>query len=111
MRKYDSYSPSFSVLQLDRYRRILSRIKENTSRTSMKDALALLEWLVLARKPLRWREIQVLKSMDLDQQSIDFHRQGFLVKDPRDICGSFIEVRDDGSVELIHLTARLYDLV
>lgn len=92
----------------DAYRRILSRIKENTSRASMKDALALLEWLVLARKPLRWREIQVLKSMDLDQQSIDFHRQGFLVKDPRDICGSFVEVRDDGSVELIHLTARLF---
>ncbi|KAJ5373531.1 hypothetical protein N7517_005537 [Penicillium concentricum] len=34
--------------------------------------------------------------------------QGFLVKDPRDICGSFVEVRDDGSVELIHLTARLF---
>lgn len=77
----------------------------------MKDALALLEWLVLARKPLRWHEIQVLKSMDLDRQSIDFHRQGFLVNDPRDICGSFVEVQDDGSVELIHLTARLYDLV
>ena len=64
----------------------------------MKDALALLEWLLLARKPLRWREIQVLKSMDLDQQLIDFQRQGFLVKDPRDICGSFVEVRDDGKI-------------
>jgi hypothetical protein len=68
----------------------------------------LLEWLVLARKPLKWREIQVLKSMDTEQQSIDFDRQMFLVKDPREICGSFVKVREDGSVELIHLTAKLY---
>jgi hypothetical protein len=71
--------------------------------------MMLLEWLVLARKPLKWREIQALKSMNTENQSIDFDRQKFLVKDPREIGGSFVKVREDGSVELIHLTAKLYD--
>ncbi|KAJ5403895.1 hypothetical protein N7509_003766 [Penicillium cosmopolitanum] len=69
-----------------------------------------LQWLTLARRPLEWREIQVLKSIDRREQSIDFERQRFHV-DAKDLCGPLVNVSEDGTVELIHLTAKQYDIL
>ncbi|CAI7571231.1 unnamed protein product [Penicillium pancosmium] len=66
-----------------------------------------LQWLTLARRPLEWREIQVLKSIDRREQSIDFERQRFHV-DAKDLCGPLVNVSEDGTVELIHLTAKYF---
>jgi hypothetical protein len=74
-----------------------------------KDVKMVLQWLTLARRPLEWREIQVLKSIDRREQSIDFERQKFHV-DAKDLCGPLANVSKDGTVELIHLTAKQYDI-
>ncbi|KAJ5901293.1 hypothetical protein N7504_007286 [Penicillium tannophilum] len=84
----------------DAYRRILDNLKSSTG------YMKLLRWLVLARRPLKWREIQVLTSINLHARRVDFERQMFRVTSAKDICGSLVDVREDGTVELIHLTAK-----
>lgn len=74
------------------------------------DVLVLLRWLVLARRPLKWREIQVLKSINLHAQCVDFERQ-MRVTSAKDLCGSLVDIREDGTVELIHLTAKQYGTI
>ena len=73
-----------------------------------RDVKMVLKWLTLARRPLQWREIQVLKSIDRENQSIDFERQKFRGINAKDLCGPLVNVSDDGTVELIHLTAKQY---
>ena len=82
------------------------RISQKPSRAAREDALMLLGWLVCAKRPLKWHEIQGLKSINLDQQSVDFERESFLVE-PKDLCESLVEVRSDETVELVHLTVKL----
>ena len=71
-----------------------------------RDVKMVLQWLTLARRPLEWREIQILKSIDRQKQSVDFERQMFRVDTAKDLCGSLVKVSEDGTVELIHLTAK-----
>lgn len=72
-----------------------------------KEVKLILQWLTLARRPLEWREIQVLKSIDRQKQSIDFERQMFRVDTAKELCGPLVNVFEDGTVELIHLTAKM----
>lgn len=55
---------------------------------------------------MKWHEIQGVKSIDLETKSVDFQRLRFRV-DSKDLCGSLVEIRSDGTVELVHLTAKL----
>jgi hypothetical protein len=66
----------------------------------------LLGWLVCAKRPLKWHEIQGAKCINLDKQSIQWEFRQFRVA-PKDLCGSLVEVRADQTVELVHLTAKL----
>jgi hypothetical protein len=84
----------------------MARISQQASHTVMDDILTLFGWLVIAKRPLKWHEIQGLKSTNLDEQSISFERQRFVVS-PKDLCESLVETRSDGSLELVHLTAKL----
>jgi hypothetical protein len=68
--------------------------------------MTLLGWLVCAKRPLKWHEIQGFMSVDLNKRTVDFERRRFVVG-PKDLCGSLVEIRSDGSVELVHLTAKL----
>ena len=70
------------------------------------DAARLLGWLVCARRPLKWHEIQGAISIDLGAQDVDFDERRLRV-DSKDICGSLVEKSTDGCVKLVHLTARL----
>lgn len=63
----------------------------------------MLSWLVCARRSIKWREIQGAKSIDVETQCIDFERLQLRV-DSKDLCGSLVEIRSDGTVEL---TAKL----
>lgn len=54
---------------------------------------------------MKWHEIQGAISIDLDTQDVDFEGRQLRV-DSKDLCGSLVEKRPDGSVELVHLTAR-----
>lgn len=61
-------------------------------------------WVVYAKRPLRWREIQGAISTDLNQQDVDYNRK--ILESPKALFASLIEIRSDGTVELIHATAR-----
>lgn len=56
-------------------------------------------------RPLKWREIQCAVSTDPDAGIVD-HDQRFAVG-PKDICGSLVELQSDGSLHLVHTTAKL----
>jgi hypothetical protein len=68
--------------------------------------MMLLSWLTVAKRPLKLHEIQALKSIDVDARVVDLERRSFRVH-PKDLCESLLEVRDDGTVEFVHLTAKL----
>ncbi|KAF2492653.1 hypothetical protein BU16DRAFT_551492 [Lophium mytilinum] len=89
------------------YRRIMVRIDEQASRSRMEDALMLFGLLVCAKRPLHWREIQGVKSINLEDQSIELERRKFVVA-PKDLCESLVELRSDGTLELVHLTAKFF---
>ncbi|KAK8932328.1 hypothetical protein VCV18_000862 [Metarhizium anisopliae] len=89
----------------DAYRRIMHRIKTQASHAELRDALMLLGWLVCAKRPLRWHEVQGLKSINLDKLSVEYERQRFVVA-PKDLCESLVEVRVDGTLELVHQTVK-----
>ncbi|KAK6829654.1 hypothetical protein PG987_010238 [Apiospora arundinis] len=91
----------------DAYRRIMIRIGEQASEPAEKDAFRLLGWLVCAKRPLKWHEIQGMNSINLDERRVNFERQHF-IKSPKDLLASMVETRADGSIEFVHLTAKLF---
>jgi hypothetical protein len=91
-------------LLLFRYARIVDRILQDP--LTKEDVKRLLGWLVCAKRPLKWREIQGAVSINLEAKDIDLEERQ-LRDGSKDLCGSLVEQRSDGSVELVHLTARL----
>ncbi|KAF2178004.1 putative zinc finger protein [Zopfia rhizophila CBS 207.26] len=89
------------------YERIMVRIKQQASPARIEEVLTLLGWLVCAKRSLKWHEIQGLKAINLDEQFVDHERQKFLVA-PKDLCESLVEIRSDGTLELVHLTAKFF---
>ena len=65
----------------------------------------ILGWLVVAKRPLRWHEIQCLKSINLDKATVEYERQKFLFG-PTDLLDSLVDAREDGTVQLVHLSAK-----
>lgn len=45
-------------------------------------------------------------SIDLETEDVDPESRQWIL-DSRDICDSLVEVRTDGSLELVHTTAKL----
>jgi hypothetical protein len=74
-------------------------------RAEREEALMLLGWLVCAKRSLKMHEIQTMKSIDLDSRAIEFERRRFRVS-PKELCESLVEVREDGTIELVHMTAK-----
>lgn len=64
-----------------------------------------LSWLALAKRPVKFHEIQAMKSINIKQRNIDIERRGFQVG-LKDLCGSLIDVGTDGVVDFVHLTAK-----
>ncbi|CVK85016.1 uncharacterized protein FMAN_01938 [Fusarium mangiferae] len=89
------------------YERIMDRIIHKAPHPTKTGALQLLGWLVCAKRPLKWHEIQSLKSINVDQQLVDFPRHQFSVSG-KDLCGSLVELQEDGTLELIHLSAKIF---
>jgi hypothetical protein len=81
-------------------------ISNKPVRAEREEAKMLLGWLVCAKRPLKLHEVQTMKSINLEQRTVEFERRRFRV-DPKDLCESLVEVRLDGTVELVHLTARV----
>ncbi|KAM0210011.1 hypothetical protein ACHAQI_006123 [Fusarium lateritium] len=89
------------------YERVLNRMIEQASPAAKKDSLWLLGCLVCAKRSLKWHEIQILKSIDLDLESVEVERNKFRVA-PKDLCESLVEIQPDGTLELVHVTAKLF---
>jgi hypothetical protein len=68
-------------------------------------AKLVLEMVVAARRPLKLHEIQGILSIRLDDKSIDIENRRYL-HHLKELCGPIIEVTDDGTVELVHTTAK-----
>jgi hypothetical protein len=87
------------------YNRILTRIQETASESRWKEVQMVLGWLVVAKRPLKWSEIQCLKALNLNKSSIEYDRKKFLLA-PKDLFDSLVDWRDDGTVQLVHLSAK-----
>ena len=69
--------------------------------------MQILSWVVIAQRDLRWHEIQGAVSLDLEGREVDFEGRRFSDEDgPKDLCGSLVEVTQEGAVTLVHSSAR-----
>lgn len=84
----------------------MERIASDAPGGAMEDISRLLSWLVCAKRPLKWHEIQAMNSTKLDEQCISLERYSF-IKSPKDLCASLVEMREDGTLEFVHLTVKL----
>lgn len=80
------------------------RINELAPDAAKKDIMRLLGWLVCAKRPLKWHEIQGMNSINLDERQVVFEHQRF-IKSPKELLASLVELRPDGTLELVHSTA------
>ncbi|KAK8130903.1 hypothetical protein PG984_007341 [Apiospora sp. TS-2023a] len=89
------------------YSRITSRILDNVSPSARESTLFILRWLVTAKRPIKWHEVQAAKAINVDEQSVELERRR-IRKDIKDLCGPLVDIRVDGTVELVHSTAKFY---
>src|SRR5438105_2793080 len=112
MRSMPRTSQSHTLIRIQsglityRYARIVARVFEQANDSERQGSKTLLSWLVCAKRSISWREIQGAKSIDVETQWVDFERLRFRV-DSKDLRGSLVEIRSDGTVELVHLTAKM----
>ncbi|KAL3475095.1 hypothetical protein BJX99DRAFT_259710 [Aspergillus californicus] len=88
------------------YDRIISRTVSGND-PKARYAKKLLAWIVCAKRSLKWHEIQGAISIDLDTRQIDFENRKLLVNS-KELCGSLVEIRPSGAIELVHTTAKSY---
>ena len=100
-------SSSLSILTfILRYERILNRMYRTLEPPAWRIACELLGWMVCAKRPLRWHEIQAARSINTTDQTFDFMNEK-LHNDIQEYCGSLIQVLPGERVELVHTTARM----
>lgn len=87
-----------------RYDRIMQRMIDSRTEARKREVHKVLAWVVCAPRPLRWREVQAATSIDLDRERVNMNRK--LLETPKGLLAAFIEVQDNGMVELVHETAR-----
>ena len=90
-----------------RYESILKRLERNMGKKPWEIVRKLLGWMVCAKRPLKWREIQAAISIDAEDETIDLDSGG-LRRSVEYYCGSLIQVLDGDRVELVHTTAKMY---
>jgi DNA-directed RNA polymerase subunit RPC12/RpoP len=113
LKPHSSMSPDSTIdvenptkLTIHSYERILSRIAHNSNPAEWEIARKLLGWMICARRPLKWHEIQGACSTDVGEQSVNFDERKLRLH-IRDVCGSLILVMPGDRVELVHSTAKL----
>jgi hypothetical protein len=65
----------------------------------------LLSWIVCAKRPLKWKEIQVARSINVEYQIIDYDNQ-HLRGNIHELCGSLVDISEN-CVNLVHSTAKV----
>lgn len=84
----------------------MERIERNENVAERDQALTLLGWVVTAKRPLTWPEIQGAVSIDIEDQIVDFDERS-LVVDIGALCGSLVEKLPGDRIELVHTSARM----
>jgi hypothetical protein len=84
----------------------VERIERNENVAERDQALTLLGWVVTAKRPLTWPEIQGTVSIDIEDQIVDFEERS-LVVDVGALCGSLVERLPGDRIELVHTSARM----
>ncbi|CAI6290402.1 unnamed protein product [Periconia digitata] len=90
----------------DMYARIMKTILDKPV-ASRFEPLEILSWLVCAKRPLKMHEVQMMKSINVNERAVEFEYRHFRVH-IKQLCESLVDVREDGTLELIHTTARSY---
>ncbi|RSL99877.1 hypothetical protein CDV31_012011 [Fusarium ambrosium] len=92
------------------YEKLLGNLKDKIERETGGDRVwqkskLLLGWLVCAKRPLKWHEMQAILSFDTQKAEVDF--DNLMLKDNvRKYLGSLVHVLDGDHIRLIHTTAR-----
>jgi hypothetical protein len=84
----------------------VERIERNQNVAERDQALTLLGWVVTAKRPLTWPEIQGAVSIDIENQIVNFEERS-LVVDIGVLCGSLVERLPGDRIELVHTSARM----
>ncbi|KAM0421485.1 hypothetical protein ACHAPT_010658 [Fusarium lateritium] len=83
-----------------------ARIKRQRGGQNLwKESKLLLGWLVCAKRPLKWHEMQAILSFDPEEAKVDFDNL-MLRHNVRKYLGSLVHVLDGDHIRLIHTTAR-----
>ncbi|KAL9086589.1 MAG: hypothetical protein Q9165_007032 [Trypethelium subeluteriae] len=89
------------------YERILSSLKRDLHPKLWKIATQLLGWMICAKRPLKWHEIQGAISINPEEQTI-FKSEDILRVDVSELCGSLVQLLPGDRIELVHSTARIH---
>lgn len=83
------------------------------------DAERILHWVICAKRPLRWREVQATFCIDLEMGNVDYEERRLLVT-CKELCGAFIDIHQikargasqdvhpEAILKLVHQTAQTY---
>ncbi|KAF8462703.1 hypothetical protein BDZ91DRAFT_327772 [Kalaharituber pfeilii] len=100
-------SSTFPIGLEKAYERIVIRLY-NTSNVQRENASRILDLVACAKRPLKKHEIQgVFAIGDTKDRTVNFHQRS-LIDEISDFCGSLIEVNRDGTIQFVHMTARLF---
>ncbi|KAK2762332.1 hypothetical protein FQN54_001342 [Arachnomyces sp. PD_36] len=88
------------------YERILHRVLESRGHHMISHIQEILGWIVCARRPLRWSEIQGAICIDLESEKLDYDRE--MMDSPKELFASLIMWQKGGTVDLVHGTARQF---
>ncbi|GLA48100.1 hypothetical protein AnigIFM63604_003194 [Aspergillus niger] len=88
------------------YERILGHARKVRDPHTATHIDEILGWIVCARRPLRWEEIQTAVCIDPERREFDIDRQ--LNGSPEDIFASLVERHPNETVDLVHQTAQQY---
>ncbi|KAF4951750.1 hypothetical protein FSARC_12821 [Fusarium sarcochroum] len=94
----------------DMYERLLDSVKQRLEAQpggiqKWQRSKLLFGWLVCAKRPLRWHEMQAILCFDRQELQVDFENK-MLRQDMEQYLGSIVHVLDGGHIRLIHSTAR-----
>ncbi|KAF8457906.1 hypothetical protein BDZ91DRAFT_852248 [Kalaharituber pfeilii] len=100
-------SPNIFPTGLEKaYERIVSQIY-STSNIQMQNAAKILDLIACAKRPLKKHEVQAVFAIDVHERTVDFAKRA-LIDDVNDLCGSLIEVNKEGTIQFVHMTARIF---
>ncbi|KAH7164837.1 hypothetical protein DER46DRAFT_608497 [Fusarium sp. MPI-SDFR-AT-0072] len=96
----------------DMYERLLDSVKNNLvaqpgGSARWERSKLLFGWLICAKRPLRWHEMQAILCFNPHKLHIDFEND-MLRQDMEKYLGSIVHVLDGGYIRLIHSTACRY---